>query len=354
MGDCGSSRKSWAGKVPAPAVIQVVYRFLKIALTLGMTAVLLAAAGLAYFAMTPVPVPASAREFNVKKGRPLKGVSRDLVAAGVLSEPWRFEWMTRALGRATELKAGNYELPESLTPYGLAQMIANGQVTLSHITFIEGWTFSQMRQALNADPGVAHDTQGLLDQEVLRRIGATETHPEGLFFPDSYFFSAGTSDLRVLSRAYQTMHHRLDTLWQTRRAELPYASPYEALIMASIVEKETGQESERPMIAAVFVNRLNRNMKLQTDPTVIYGLGDKFDGNLRKRDLEKDTPYNTYTRTGLPPTPIALPGLASLEAALRPADASALYFVARGDGSSQFSTTLEDHNRAVQKFQLKR
>jgi len=337
----------------AVAVIQVMYRLLKIALVAALVGVLLAVGALAYFAMTPIAVPPSAREFIVKKGRPLKGVARDLVTAGVLNEPWRFEWMTRLLGRATELKAGNYELPKDLTPYGLAEMIGSGQVSLTPITFIEGWTFSQMRQTLDANPAIAHDTQGMSDQEILRRIGATEAHPEGLFFPDSYFFSAGTSDLRVLERAYQTMHRRLDTLWQTRRQDLPYGSPYEALIMASIVEKETGLESERSMIAAVFVNRLNRHMKLQTDPTVIYGMGEQFDGNLRKRDLETDTPYNTYTRMGLPPTPIAMPGQASLESALRPAEVSVIYFVARGDGSSQFSANLEDHNRAVQKYQLK-
>jgi UPF0755 protein len=335
------------------AVIQVVYRLLKIALAAAIAVVLLAAGAFAYFAMTPIAVPPSAREFIVKKGRPLKGVARDLVAAGVLDEPWRFEWLTRLLGRATALKAGNYELPKDLTPYGLVEMIGSGQVSLTPITFIEGWTFSQMRQTLDANSAIAHDTRGMTDQEILRRIGATEMHPEGLFFPDSYFFSAGTSDIRVLERAYQTMHRRLDTLWQTRRSDLPYSSPYEALIMASIVEKETGLESERSMIAAVFINRLNRHMKLQTDPTVIYGLGEQFDGNLRKRDLETDTPYNTYTRTGLPPTPIAMPGQASLESALRPADVSAIYFVARGDGSSQFSNNLEDHNRAVQKYQLK-
>ena len=338
----------------AVAVIQVVYRLLKIAFAAAIVVVLLATGTLTYFAMTPIAVPPSAREFIVKKGRPLKGVARDLVTAGVLNEPWRFEWLTRLLGRATTLKAGNYELPKDLTPYGLVEMIGSGQVSLTPITFIEGWTFSQMRHTLDANSTIAHDTQGMTDQEILRRIGASETHPEGLFFPDSYFFSAGTSDLRVLERAYQTMHRRLDALWQTRRPDLPYGSPYEALIMASIVEKETGLESERSMIAAVFVNRLNRHMKLQTDPTVIYGLGEHFDGNLRKQDLETDTPYNTYIRIGLPPTPVAMPGQASLESALHPADISAIYFVARGDGSSQFSTNLEDHNRAVLKYQLKR
>jgi len=333
--------------------MQVVYRLLRVAIATGIVGVVLGVGWLVYFALTPVEVPPTAREFIVKKGRPLKGVARDLVAAGVFAEPWAFEWMARLLGRATELKAGSYELPDRLTPYGLLEMIAAGHVTLTEITFIEGWTFGQMREALAAHPGIAHDTLGLSDQEVMRRIGATESHPEGLFFPDTYFFSAGASDTRILSRAYTTMHHRLETLWQARGGGLPYGSPYEMLIMASIVEKETGVDSERAMIAAVFLNRLKRQMKLQTDPTVIYGLGDKFDGNLRKRDLEADTPYNTYTRTGLPPTPIALPGHASLEAAVHPADSSALYFVARGDGSSQFSTTLEDHTRAVRKYQLK-
>lgn len=326
-----------------------LFRFAFVLLLLG---VFVAAGWLVYFALTPVDVPADARELMVKRGRTVRGIGRDLVNAGVLREPWSFTWMARVLGRAHEVKAGSYELPDRITPYRLLEMIARGEVTQAQITFIEGWTFAQARGALAEHQSVRHDSNLLSDAELLRAIGARESHPEGLVFPDTYYFSPGTRDVKILARAYHTMQIRLNSLWGTRAPGLPYASPYEALIMASIVEKETGQESERTMIAAVFVNRLKRNMRLQTDPTVIYGLGAAFDGNLRKRDLETDTPYNTYTREGLPPTPIALPGQAALEAALRPAPSTALYFVSRGNGSSHFSSNLEDHNRAVRKYQL--
>ena len=198
---------------------------------------------------------------------------------------------------------------------------------------------------------IAHDTLSLTDAEILRRIGATETHAEGLFFPDTYYFSAGSSDLAVLKRAYQTMQQHLQELWLTRDTDLPLQTPYQALILASIVEKETGTASDRDKVAAVFINRLRKGMLLQTDPTVIYGMGDKFDGNIRKRDLLADTTYNTYTRAGLTPTPISLPGLASLQSTLHPAQINALYFVARGDGSSEFSSNLAAHNNAVNKYQ---
>ena len=323
--------------------------------TVLLLAVVAGAAGMFWlvrFATTPLDVPAAARELQVKKGRSLKGLSTDLVAAGVLGEPWSFLWMGRLLGRADDIQAGYYALPPRATPYRLLEMIANGEVTETQITFIEGWTFAQLRAALDAHALVVHDTAGLSDAEILRRIDALDSHPEGWFFPDTYRFHPGSSDLKILAHAHRTMRARLDALWQSRASGLPYTSPYQALIMASIVEKETGLESERAMIAAVFVNRLRRHMRLQTDPSVIYGLGARFDGNLRKGDLETDSPYNTYTRTGLPPTPIAMPGLRALEAALRPARSTALYFVARGDGSSHFSHTLDDHNRAVRRFQL--
>jgi UPF0755 protein len=207
-----------------------------------------------------------------------------------------------------------------------------------------------MRVALDSHPEVRHDTTGLSDTEILRRIGAIETSPEGLFFPDTYLFDRHSSDLDILKRAYRAMRLQLASEWQKRSPGLPYQTPYEALIMASIVEKETGHASDRALVAAVFVNRLRRGMLLQTDPTVIYGIGRQFDGNLRKRDLMSDTPYNTYTRSGMPPTPIAMPGLASLKAVLHPADSDMLYFVSRGDGSSEFSRTLAEHNRAVTKY----
>jgi UPF0755 protein len=329
-------------------------RLIRFAIAAALLGLVTAGAWLAYFAMTPIQVPEAARDFQVRKGRSLRGVSGDLASAGVLREPWSFYWLGRILGKADDLQAGGYEFPDRATPYRLLEMMTRGEVSQAQITFIEGWTFAQVRAALAANPQVSHQTAGLSDQEILRRVGARETHPEGLFFPDTYYFSPGTSDLKILERAHTTLKSRLDALWAARAPGLPYRTPYDALIMASIVEKETGLESERAMIAAVFVNRLRREMRLQTDPSVIYGLGAAFDGNLRKRDLETDTPYNTYTRTGMPPTPIAMPGSRALEAALRPARSDALYFVARGDGSSVFSSNLDEHNRAVRRYQLGR
>jgi UPF0755 protein len=328
-----------------------LFKFASAGVLLGGLA---AAAWLSYFALTPIDVPAEARELTVKPGRSARAVGRDLVAAGILEEPWSFVTMARLLRQDNAMQAGNYELPTRITPYRLLEMVARGEVSQAQITFIEGWTFAQMRAALAQHPAVAHDSASLTDAQILRAIGAPDTYPEGLFFPDTYYFSPGTRELKILARAYHTMRTRMDALWPARTPGLPYASPYEALIMASIVEKETGLDADRKMIAAVFVNRLKRSMRLQTDPTVIYGLGAGFDGNLRKIDLETDSPYNTYTRTGLPPTPIALPGQAALEAALQPAPSPALYFVARGDGSSHFSDNLDEHNRAVRRYQLGR
>lgn len=329
-------------------------RAIRLTIIVALLAAIAIAAWLVHFASTPYDVPPQARELAVKKGRSLRGLSADLTALGIFKEPWSFLWMGRFLGRAADVQAGLYRLPERITPFRLLEMIANGEVTEAQITFIEGWTFSQIRFALAQNPHVTKDTQNLTDEQILERLHINARHPEGLFFPDTYYFSPGASDLTILARAHETMNNRLNTLWATRTPGLPYASPYEALIMASIVEKETGLAADRPMIAAVFVNRLRRQMRLQTDPAVIYGMGANFDGNLRKRDLETDSPYNTYTRTGLPPTPIAMPGQASLQATLQPAQSNALYFVSKGDGSSQFSHTLDDHNRAVRRYQLGR
>ena len=225
---------------------------------------------------------------------------------------------------------------------------------MAEARFIEGWTFAQLRGALDGNGALKHETAGWSDAQILQRLGIEKTSPEGLFFPDTYLFAMASSDLALLKQAYARMQTKLQVLWEGRASGLPLKSPYEALIFASIVEKETGRSDEREMVAAVFINRLKRGMRLQTDPTVIYGLGSVYDGNLRRRDLLTDTVYNTYTRYGLPPTPIAMPGEASIKAALNPAQNSALYFVARGDGSHQFSSNLVDHNRAVNKFQLHR
>ena len=261
--------------------------------------------------------------------------------------------LARLSGRDTQIKAGSYEIEDGITPSALIDKLTRGDVTMQELSIPEGWTFRQFREALDAHAGVMHLTAGLDDATVLSRLALPDgpVHPEGWFFPDTYLFAKGSKDLDILRRAHRTMKKRLAGEWDRRAPGVPYANAYEALIMASIVEKETGQARERPQIAGVFVNRLRRGMLLQTDPTIIYGLGAAFDGNLRKRDLTTDAPYNTYTRAGLPPTPIALPGLAAIQAALKPARTDALFFVARGDGTHEFSATLEAHNRAVNKFQ---
>ncbi len=312
---------------------------------------LLATAGAGYYVYRPLPLPATPFEFSLKQGSSLKGMARDMQQAGLLEQDWAFVWLARLLDKSGQLKAGKYALKHPVTPLELLDILDKGLVVQGQVSVIEGWTFRQLRAALNASPDVAHDTLSLSDAEVLQRIGATENHPEGLFFPDTYIFASGSSDLTIFRSAYQAMQRNLQEAWAGRDADLPLQTPYQVLTLASIVEKETGTPSDRAMIAGVFVNRLRKGMLLQTDPTVIYGLGEKFDGNLRKRDLLADTAYNTYTRGGLTPTPIALPGMAALQATLHPAKTDALYFVARGDGSSQFSGTLEQHNRAVNRYQ---
>jgi UPF0755 protein len=316
-----------------------------------LVAVTLIAVAVVYYFMRPLPLPATPFAFDLKQGHSLKVTARELQQAGLLEQSWPFVMLVRLVGHSTRLKAGNYVLEHPVSLLTLFEIISKGEVSQRQVSVIEGWTFKQLRDALNNDPDISHNTKELTDAEILQRIGATESHPEGLFFPDTYYFAAGSSDLVIFKRAYQTMQKHLQKAWLTRASDLPFKTPYQALILASIVEKETGTPIERSMIAGVFVNRLRKGMLLQTDPTVIYGMGDKFDGNLRKRDLLKDTAYNTYTRAGLTPTPIALPGMASLQAVLHPAQTEALYFVARGDGSSQFSSTLTAHNRAVDKYQ---
>jgi UPF0755 protein len=313
--------------------------------------VLLAAGSMGYYALRPLPLPATPLAFELKAGSSVKAMAREMKQVGLLEQDWAFVWLVRLLGKSGQLQAGGYELQQPVSMLELVRMIAEGRVSQRRIGVIEGWTFRQMRDALNASPDLAHDTLNLSDAEILKRIGAAESHPEGLFFPDTYSFAAGSSDLAIFRRAYQAMQLHLLDAWAAREPGLPLQTPYQALILASIVEKETGAAGDRAMIAGVFVNRLRRGMLLQTDPTVIYGVGEKFDGNLRKKDLLTDHPYNTYKRAGLTPTPIALPGLPSLQAALHPARTDALYFVARGDGSSHFSSNLNEHNRAVNRYQ---
>jgi len=329
-----------------------MFRALKSLFLLGILAILGAGGWLWWFAHSPLHLGAPAVEFTIPPGSSLRAASRAIAQAGVDMRPWAFEALARVAGNPADIKAGQYEIQAGVTPLELLRKLARGEVALTEIVFIEGWGFKQLRAALDAHPNVRHDTKGLTDAEVMRRLEAPNGNPEGLFLPDTYRFAKGASDLEVLRSAYRAMGKRLAAAWAQRRPDLPLASPYEALILASIVEKETGRPEDRTMVAAVLVNRLRAGIKLQADPTVIYGLGNAFDGNLRKRDLVADTPYNTYTRDGLPPTPIALPGLASLEAVMNPARTDALYFVARGDGTSEFSRTLEEHNRAVTKYQL--
>jgi len=312
---------------------------------------MLALASAVYYAYSPVTPANLPVEFTVNQGSSLTSVVKQFEQVGLLESPRSFVLLARLMGRAGQIKTGIYQVDHAVSKMDLLTMITEGKVSKTQITVIEGWNFRQLRGALNAANNIRHDTQELSDAEILKSIGAVETHPEGLFFPDTYFVDAGSSDIDFLKRAYQAMQQHLNEAWAAREADLPLETPYQALILASIVEKETGTASDRPMIAGVFIHRLRLHMMLQTDPTVIYGVGEKFDGNLRKRDLLRDTPYNTYTRAGLPPSPISLPGLDALNAVLHPAKTDALYFVARGDGSSHFSSNLNAHNRAVNQYQ---
>ncbi|OWJ60095.1 endolytic transglycosylase MltG [Paraburkholderia caledonica] len=322
----------------------------------GSIIVVLAAAAIAggyHWANSPLELKPAQLDVTVKPHSSLRSVTLQLNRGGVPVEPELFIVMTRLLGLQSELKSGNYEFKTGITPYEVLQKIARGDVNEYVATVIEGWTFRRMRQELDANPALKHDSAGMNDAQLMSAIGAPEAsigNGEGLFFPDTYLFDKNTSDLDVYRRAYRLMRARLDEAWVARSPDLPYKTPYDALIMASIIEKETGKKSDRAMVAAVFANRLRVGMPLQTDPTVIYGMGESYNGHIRKKDLQTDTPYNTYTRMGLPPTPISLPGVASLQAAMNPAQTSALYFVSRGDGSSIFSDTLGDHNKAVDKY----
>lgn len=319
-----------------------------------LLAVLGFAAWLAWFASTAVPLklnPQGVVDFEIRPGLGLKGAAQAMAEAGIGISPRQFGLLGRLTGRDRNIQAGSYEVGPGVTAWQLLEKLTVGDVTQTALVIVEGKTFRELRALIDAHPDLRHDTAGLSDAEILQRIGAGESHPEGRFFPDTYLFTRQSSDLAIYRRAYEILQRRLVLAWENRDSSVPYRNIEEALIMASIVEKETGQPADRGQVASVFVNRLRIGMRLQTDPTVIYGLGEKFDGNLRKIDLLTDTPYNTYTRAGLPPTPIALPGMASIEAALNPPKTNFLYFVARGDGSSVFSRTLDEHNRAVNKYQ---
>lgn len=325
-------------------------RWLKrLALALVGTAVL-AAAGLYWYARQPLQFAASPITYDLQFGAKLRTVSRELAALGVLHHPGLFEILVRVRGDAPYLKAGNYEIESPVSPVTLLRKFTRGDATQSAIRFIEGWTFRQIRLAMDGHEALTHDTAGLSNEDIARKLGIEDGRIEGWIFPESYHFTRGSSDLSVLRRAHRLMQKQLAAQWNKRESSLPLTTPYEALILASIVEKETGKSADRPLVSSVFINRMRLGMRLQTDPAVIYGMGTAYGGNLRRRDLQTDTPWNTYTRAGLPPTPIAMPGLASLQAALNPAPGSMLYFVARGDGSSHFSQSLDEHNAAVTKY----
>jgi len=311
----------------------------------------LVAGAAAFWVNQRLPLTADTVDLTVAPGMSAGDVAQAIHDAGVQTHPWLLQVWFRLSGDARKIKAGSYEIARGATPLSVLQKLVRGEQALRAVTLVEGWTFVQVRAALLKAEYLTQTTQGLEPDLIMKSLGRPGVHPEGRFFPDTYTYAKGSTDVAVLKRAMQAMDERLATVWQQRAPNSPLKTPEEALILASIIEKETGVSSDRPLIAGVFVNRLRIGMRLQTDPTVIYGLGPTFDGNLRRRDLLADTPWNTYTRAGLPPTPIAMPGQSSLLAAVQPQATQALYFVARGDGSSHFSDGLDDHNRAVNRYQ---
>jgi len=304
------------------------------------------------FMDTPITLPEQGVDYEIGAGMGVIRIAADLEQHGIIRHANYLSWYARWEGDNLDIKAGRYRLEPGLTPRTLLKLLHSGAVIQYSITIPEGFTFKQLMDLLTINPEVEHRFGKATSADIMAALGRPGAHPEGLFFPDTYYFTARSSDLSILQRAMDAMQEHLDTAWQERAEGLPYRSAYEALIMASIVEKETSLEEERKQIAGVFVRRLRRHMRLQTDPTVIYGLGDRYRGNLHKRDLKEDTPYNTYVHRGLPPTPIAMPGLASIQAALHPEDGNSLYFVSKGDGSHQFSDSLKAHLKAVRRYQL--
>jgi UPF0755 protein len=327
--------------------VRFIFRALMMLLVL---AAVLAGAGW-WWLNQPLPLSQPTLELEVEPGTTPRGVAREAVKAGVQTDARLLYAWFRISGQDRQIKAGNYELTTGLTPYVLLQKLARGEESLKALTLVEGWNWRQVRAALAREEFLRQESAGLDDAALMQALGRAGTSPEGRILPDTYTYAKGSSDIAVLRRALHAMDRRLADAWALRAADTPLKNADEALILASIVEKETGRAADRAQIAGVFSNRLRIGMLLQTDPTVIYGLGEKFDGNLRRRDLLADTPWNTYTRAGLPPTPIAMPGKAALMAAVQPGQTKALYFVARGDGTSHFSSSLDEHNRAVNRYQ---
>ena len=312
---------------------------------------LVAGGAAAWWLLQPLAQSAPTLELEIEPGTTPRGVARDVVKAGVQTDARLLYVWFRLSGKDRLIKAGNYEIPAGTTPYQLLQKLARGEESLRALTLVEGWNWRQVRAALAREEFLRQDSAALSDEALMAALDKPGVAPEGRFFPDTYTYAKGSSDMAVLRRAVHAMDRRLQQVWEMRSADLPLRSPEDALVLASIVEKETGRASDRAQISGVFINRLRIGMPLQTDPTVIYGLGEAFDGNLRRSHLRADTPWNTYTRNGLPPTPIAMPGKASMMAAVQPATTPALYFVAKGDGSSHFSASLDEHNRAVNRYQ---
>jgi len=308
------------------------------------------AAGL-WWVQQPLKLPALTVDLSVEPGTTPRGVAQAVADTGTDVSPQLLYWWFRFSGQDRQIRAGSYELERGITPRTLLNVLVRGEEATRSLVLVEGWNFRQVRSALAKAEQLKPETFGLADEELMARLGKPGLHPEGRFFPDTYTYSKGSTDIALLQRAMRAMDKKLDAAWAARASEVPLKSADEALILASIVEKETGKAQDRAEISAVFTNRLRVGMPLQTDPTVIYGMGTRFDGNLRKKDLQTDTPWNTYTRPGLPPTPIAMPGKAALLAAVQPAQSRSLYFVSKGDGSSQFSSSLEEHNRAVNRYQ---
>ncbi len=321
-------------------------------LLLVMAVVLLGGVAAAHYWLNqPLALAANSVDLSIEPGDSARDVAADVVTAGVYVHPALLYAWFRVSGDSRQIKAGSYELAQGITPRTLLRKLVRGEEALRSVTLVEGWTFRQVRDALRKADQLQPQTREMAPEAIMQQLGMPGVAPEGRFFPDTYTYAKGSSDLALLQRAARAMDKKLLAAWEKRSPQTPLQNPEQALVLASIVEKETGRGSDRPMVASVFSNRLAIGMRLQTDPTVIYGLGEAFDGNLRKVDLLTDTPWNTYTRAGLPPTPIAMPGKASLLAAVQPATSKALYFVARGDGTSEFSATLDEHNRAVNKYQ---
>ncbi|MGH6634882.1 MAG: endolytic transglycosylase MltG [Gammaproteobacteria bacterium] len=302
----------------------------------------------------PLAIGQRGFDYEIKPGLSARDLAQQLARKKVIDSPWFLELEARRRGVATQIKAGEYHFDAGTTAAELLHKVVSGKFIQHSVTFVEGWTFKQLLAGLDAANALTHTLNNKSPPEVMRRIGQAGVHPEGRFFPDTYLFSRGTSDVEILRRAFDAMQRKMEQAWAFRDQGLPYKAPFDALIMASLIEKEAAKREERPIIAGVFLRRLKENMKLETDPTIIYAMGDRFDGNLSREHLGMDSPYNTYRYPGLTPTPIAMPGAASIEAALHPAPGDAMFFVAKGDGTHYFSSSLEEHNAAVARYQLKR